>query len=82
MPYDGVNIKANLDEAPSFQGGFKNLQNCSRPRQSAHFSSIIGVLAPTAVGDYDFLKPPCIRPRADSRTCKIVAVHGRQRTFP
>jgi len=27
MPYDGVNIKANLDEAPSFQGGFKNLQN-------------------------------------------------------
>jgi len=25
MPYDGVNIKANLDEAPSFQGGFKNL---------------------------------------------------------
>jgi len=23
MPYDGVNIKANLDEAPSFQGGFK-----------------------------------------------------------
>ena len=59
MPYDGVNIKANLDEAPSFQGGFKNLQNRSRPRQSAHFSLIIGVLAPTAVGGYDFLKPPC-----------------------
>jgi len=42
-----------------FQGGFKNLQNRSRRRQSAHFSSIIGVLAPTAVGGYDFLKPPC-----------------------
>ena len=41
------------------QGGFKNLQNRSRRRQSAHFSSIIGVLAPTAVGGYDFLKPPC-----------------------
>jgi len=40
------------------QGGFKNLQNRSRRRQSAHFSSIIGVLAPTAVGGYDFLKPP------------------------
>ncbi len=36
-----------------------NLQNRSRPRQSAHFSLIIGVLAPTAVGGYDFLKPPC-----------------------
>jgi len=40
------------------QGRFKNLQNRSRRRQSAHFSSIIGVLAPTAVGGYDFLKPP------------------------
>jgi len=40
------------------QGGFKNLQKRSRRRQSAHFSSIIGVLAPTAVGGYDFLKPP------------------------
>jgi len=40
------------------QGGFKNLQNRSRRRQSAHFSSIIGVLAPAAVGGYDFLKPP------------------------
>ena len=39
-------------------GGFKNLQNRSRRRQSAHFSSIIGVLAPSAVGGYDFLKPP------------------------
>ncbi|MEI6391256.1 MAG: hypothetical protein WCT12_09135 [Verrucomicrobiota bacterium] len=37
------------------QGGFKNLQNGSRRRQSAHFPSIIGVLAPTAVGGYDFL---------------------------
>jgi len=43
------------------QGGFKNLQNRSRRRQSAHFFSIIGVLAPTAVGGYDFLKPPCWR---------------------
>jgi len=43
------------------QGGFKNLQNRSRRRQSAHFSSIIGVLAPTAVGGYDFLNPPCLR---------------------
>ena len=43
----------------SGQGGFKNLQNRSRRRQqSAYFSSIIGVLAPTAVGGYDFLKPP------------------------
>jgi len=42
----------------SVQGGFKNLQNRSRRRQSAHFSSIIGMLAPTAVGGYDFLKPP------------------------
>ena len=41
------------------QGGFKNLKNRSRRRQSAHFSSIIGVLAPTAVSGYDFLKPPC-----------------------
>ena len=40
------------------QGGFKTLQNRSRRRQSAHFPSIIGVLAPTAVGGYDFLKPP------------------------
>ena len=40
------------------QGGFKNLQNGSRRRQSAHFPSIIGVLAPTAVGGYDFLNPP------------------------
>ncbi|MEI6392253.1 MAG: hypothetical protein WCT12_14255, partial [Verrucomicrobiota bacterium] len=32
--------------------------NRSRRRQSAHFSSIIGVSAPTAVGGYDFLKPP------------------------
>jgi len=42
-----------------------NVQAVTRPiprarrRQSAHFSSIIGVLAPTAVGGYDFLKPPC-----------------------
>ena len=28
----------------------------------AHFSSIIGVLAPTPVGGYDFLKPPCFFP--------------------
>jgi len=33
-----------------------------RQRQSARFSSIIGVLAPTAVGGYDFLKPPCDEP--------------------
>ena len=45
--------------ARACQGGFKNLQNRSRRWQSAHFSSIIGVLAPTAVGGYDFLKPPC-----------------------
>ena len=44
------------------QGGFKNLQNRSRRWQSAHFSSIIGVLAPTAGGGYDFLKPPWIYP--------------------
>jgi len=48
------------------QGGFKNLQNRSRRRQSAHFSSIIGVLAPTAVGGYDFAGYR-IRPALDSR---------------
>ena len=47
-------------------GGFKNLQNRSRRRQSAHFSSIIGVLAPTAVGGYDFLNPPWARPKGPS----------------
>jgi len=47
-----------LAERIEGQGGFKNLQNRSRRRQSAHFSSIIGVLAPTAVGGYDFLNPP------------------------
>jgi len=48
-----------MDESNgSTSGGFKNLQNRSRRRQSAHFSSIIRVLAPTAVGGYDFLKPP------------------------
>jgi len=48
----------NLSQPFGDQGGFKNLQNRSRRRQSAHFSSIIGVLAPTTVGGYDFLKPP------------------------
>jgi len=52
--------KSKVRIAHKPQGGFKNLQNRSRRRQSAHFSSIIGVLAPTAVGGYDFLKPPCI----------------------
>jgi len=33
------------------QGGFKNLQNRSRRRQSAHFSSIIGVLGSLAQAD-------------------------------
>ena len=45
------------EEASEFadkQGGFKNLQNRSRRWQSAHFSSIIGALAPTAVGGYEF----------------------------
>ena len=32
-------------------------RNRSRRRESAHFSSIIGVLAPTPVGGYDFLNP-------------------------
>ena len=31
---------------------------CSRRWQSAHFSSVIGVLAPTAVGGYDLLNRP------------------------
>ena len=60
--HDSVIIAINCTGAKgghNGQGGFKNLQNRSRPRQSAHFSSIIGVLAPTAVGGYDFLKPPC-----------------------
>ena len=59
--HDSVIIAINCTGAKgghNGQGGFKNLQNRSRPRQSAHFSSIIGVLAPTAVGGYDFLKPP------------------------
>jgi len=52
-------LTRQYDNCFGVQGGFKNLQNRSRRRQSAHFSSIIGVLAPTAVGGYDFLKPPC-----------------------
>jgi len=51
----------NIRSRVAGQGGFKNLQNRSHRRQSAHFSSIIGVLAPTAVSGYDFLKPPWLQ---------------------
>jgi len=47
-----------VSDTKIISGGFKNLKNRSCRWQSAHFSSIIGVLAPTAVGGYDFLKPP------------------------
>jgi len=68
------NLKTRIDsqhqgETRETQGGFKNLQNRSRRRQSALFSSIIGVLAPTAVGGYDFLKPPWRNGHEPRPTC-------------
>jgi len=37
------------------QGGFKNLHNRSRRRQSAHFSSIIGVLVGVTIAPTFFI---------------------------